>query len=366
MSIEFSTERWQLVKDNSRKWWAHELDRPLIQIRVGGYEAKRPKPEIPWHHFTSFYDTSVPAAKIVDWWEYNLQSSRFLGDAFPHVMPYFGAGVAAAFMGADLFNGAEGKTTWFRPKRIKAARDLSLRHDPADPWWPRVREICKAAGERFGGLVQIGMTDLGGCLDLVSTFRPGENLLLDLYDSPDQVKRLAWEAHDCWWDYFGQLDALCGPQNPGYSCWTSIYSQTPYYMLQCDFSYMIGPDMFDEFVKPELAASCRRLANAFYHLDGPGQLPHLDSLLSIPELRGIQWVSGAGQPEITEWPDVYRRIHKAGKLIQIFQRQSKAGMKALDIIADQIGTTKGIIMLGDVGRRGEEAAMKFLERHRAV
>ena len=61
--------------------------------------------------------------------------------------------------------------------------------------------------------------------------------------------------------------------------------------------------MFDES-KPELAASCRRLKNAFYHLDGLGQLPHLKSLLSIPELKGIQWVPGDGQPDVTEWPAV--------------------------------------------------------------
>jgi 5-methyltetrahydrofolate--homocysteine methyltransferase len=68
-------------------------------------------------------------------------------------------------------------------------------------------------------------------------------------------------------------------------------------MLSSDFSYLIGPAMFDEFVKPGLADSCRRLPHSFYHLDGPGQLAHLDSLLAIAELDGIQWVPGAGQPE---------------------------------------------------------------------
>ena len=31
-----------------------------------------------------------------------------------------------------------------------------------------------------------------------------------------------------------------------------IYSEKPYYPLQCDFSAMISPDMFEEFVLPEL------------------------------------------------------------------------------------------------------------------
>ena len=51
---------------------------------------------------------------------------------------------------------------------------------------------------------------------------------------------------------------------------------------------MLGPEHFEEFVKPEIVASCNRLGNSFYHLDGVGQIRHLDSLLAIAELKGIQ------------------------------------------------------------------------------
>lgn len=365
MPVDFSADRWAIVKENYRKWWAHELRRPLIQLTFVGYEPVRPKPDIPFHHFASFYGLSVPVEKVVDWWEYNLETVRFSTDAFPHVIPYFGPGVAAAFMGAELVNGIGAGTTWFHPPGDKAPAELSLRHDPNGPWWPRVCDCYRAARDRFGGQVQIDMTDLGGNLDLLSTFRPSERLLLDLYDAPDEVKRLTWEGHDRWWDYFDRLAALCGYDNPGYTAWCPIFSEKPYYMLQCDFCYMIGPRMFDEFVKPELSASCRRLVNPFYHLDGPGQLPHLDSLLEIEELKGIQWIPGDGSPDITQWPDVYRRIHKAGKLIQFYSSQSKRGLESLDVIAEQIGTAEGLIMIGDVNRKDEEKARRFLEKYGA-
>ncbi|HAA85647.1 MAG TPA: hypothetical protein DCE14_04750, partial [Kosmotogaceae bacterium] len=54
-----------------------------------------------------------------------------------------------------------------------------------------------------------------------------------------------------------------------------------------------------------------------YDLDGKGQLPHLDLLLSLEGLHDIQWVSGEGQPEASEWPDVLSRIREAGKFVQI-------------------------------------------------
>jgi 5-methyltetrahydrofolate--homocysteine methyltransferase len=118
---------------------------------------------------------------------------------------------------------------------------------------------------------------------------------------------------------------------------------------------MIGPDMFDEFVKPELEACCRKLTNAFYHLDGPGQLPHLDSLLQIEELAGVQWVPGAGQPDVTHWPEVYRKIHEAGKLIQLW-----GGPRVLDTVAEQVGTAEGIIVIGGAPMEEREEIIEWM------
>ena len=76
---------------------------------------------------------------------------------------------------------------------------------------------------------------------------------------------------------------------------------------------MISPEMFGEFVLPELRQSCKRLERSFYHLDGKGELPHLPQLLEIEELDGIQWVPGAGNGTPLDWLDVYRMIAAADK-----------------------------------------------------
>lgn len=56
---------------------------------------------------------------------------------------------------------------------------------------------------------------------------------------------------------------------------------------------MIGTDMFEEFVLHTLQRDCLALTNTLYHLDGEGELRHLDRLLSIPALKAVQWVPGA-------------------------------------------------------------------------
>jgi 5-methyltetrahydrofolate--homocysteine methyltransferase len=187
-------------------------------------------------------------------------------------------------------------------------------------------------------------------------------LLLDLYDHPAAVKRVASELLELFHRFYEELADAMQADRHGYSDWSRIYCERPCHMLSSDFCYMIGPEMFDEFVKPTIEPSCRRLPRSFYHLDGPGQLPHLDSLLAIKELDGIQWVPGAGQPECDRWPEVYARIRAAGKKIQVM-----GGLDVFERVLQQLGGPgPGIINLYDDARdfdaKDEVEVRRRLER----
>ncbi len=359
MPIDFSYDRWEKVKEDARLWWSGELERPLIQLALWGRDPGRPEPTTPAISRDVIYDLSISPEDIVDRWDYELSCQKFMGDAFPQKWTDFGPGVVAAFMGANP-KPATG-TVWFQPVEHQEIADIKFQYDAENIWLNRVKDICRVATERWEGLVQIAMTDLGGTMDALSTFRPGKELLLDLYDHPDEVKRLTWDIHRLWWQYFDEINQVLQPTNPGYTAWATIYSETPYYMLQCDFCYMISPAMFDEFVKPEFTETCRKMDHPFYHLDGPGQLLHLDSLLSIEDLSGVQWVPGDGQPGLTEWPEVYRKIRKAGKLIQLW-----GGFDTLDKLAEQLGSPEGIVIMISAHISQEEEAKALLRKYGAL
>lgn len=339
MSLDFGPERWQKLKTNYRAWWNGELDRPIVAVTVRDRDPGRPMPETPMLTQATCADLSIPADKLIDRIDYELSTFHYLGDAYPFFsMGIFGPGVVAAFLGARLSN-ATGNV-WFHPEADLPLSAYRFRFDPDNVWFRRIRDIYVAGMKRWQGQVLMGMTDLGGAVDIVSTFRPGETLLMDLYDCPDEVKRVTWEVHEAWHRYYQALNEVLQPVNPGYSDWGGIYSETPGYMFQCDFCYMIGPGMFEEFVQPELAASFARVDHAFYHLDGIGQLPHLDALTRLPALKGIQWVAGAGQPCLAHWPDVFRKIAASGKKMQIRDWR----FSSLAAVIEQIGTRKGIQM----------------------
>lgn len=361
MTIHFDQQRWERIKADASAWWRGELERPLIQARLHGADPGRPEPDLPCYEFTSFYDQSIPAEAIVDRWDYDLSATRYLGDAFPQVRPNFGPGVIAAFMGCPLENGED--TVWFHALEDSDLSTLTLRVDENNPWYRRIVSLTKAAIDRWQGLVQIGMTDLGGNLDILASLRDTQPLLLDLFDKPEEVERLNQESHTCWWQCFEAFNRILQPANPGYSSWAEIYSESPHYILQCDFCFMLSPDMFQRFVRPELEQSAGRLSQSFYHLDGPGQLNHLDALLKIDSIQGIQWIPGAGQPEIDQWPEVYRKIHQAGKLIQIYDHQYSGGFEILDILVDQIGSTLGILYMINADISKQDTIEKLLEKY---
>ena len=103
----------------------------------------------------------------------------------------------------------------------------------------------------------------------------------------------------------------------GSTSWSDMWSEGRTQTVQCDFCCMISPEHFRKFALPWLEYEISCLDHAVYHMDGPGQVRHLDDLLSLPQLHTIQWVPGAGQAAAPAWLDMLRKIQKAGKSLQV-------------------------------------------------
>ena len=336
MPVDFTPDRWEAVKETYRHWWAGELPRPILDLVLDGRDPGRPEPKAPILSQATCADLSISVEALIDRLDYELSKSVFLGDSFPMLhMESFGPGVGAAFLGARL-DTSTGRV-WFHPPAELPIEEIHLSYDPDNIWLRRIKNICAAGMDRWQGRVQIAMTDIGGALDILSTFRPSENLLMDLIDSPDEVKRLIGEIHLLWNRFYAEIDAILHPQSPGYATWCRIFSNQPYYIHQCDFCYMISPDMFREFVHDDLATSSREMPRCFYHLDGRGQLPHLDMILAIDRIAGVQWVPGDGAAPADHWIDVYRRIFAAGKKTQLF-----GDIEPARKVIDQLGVGPGV------------------------
>lgn len=311
--LEFSAADWARIARDWGAWWAGTLDRPLAFIEI---DARTGQVWTPEGHLTQ-YGLETPVAELLDAEEQSLRQIEVYGDAYPKWWVNFGAGAVAAFLGSPV-EYATG-TTWFSPlPGLEALADLHPVYDHDNPWWRRVQEVTRGAVARWGARVAIGLTDLGGNLDILASLRGTDRLLMDVIDVPEEVERLREAITALWLRYFDTLCAMIAPAGRGITCWAPCWAPDRGYMLQSDFCYMISPRMFRRFVLPDLTACCNAMDYAFYHMDGKGQLPHLDQLLSIPTLRGVQWQPGDGQPRADGWLDVLARIRQAGKLCQVY------------------------------------------------
>jgi hypothetical protein len=309
---EFTETDWSRLETDWTDWWSGKLKRPLVTVVTADADAR---PEA-GDDFLTRFPVDMPVEAIIANREHRLDRIHYYGDAVPKYWVNFGAGIMGAFLGAGVeYNTG---TTWFHELPLASLSDLSLTYDPDNFWWKRVQAVTQAAADHWAGRVVIAYTDLGGNLDILASLRGTQKLLMDLIDAPDEVERLIHEITGLWLRYFNELEALLPAEQRGRACWAPPWSPSKGYMLQSDFCYMISPAMFDRFVLPDLQTCCNMLDYCFYHMDGRGQLVHLDRLLSIENLRGIQWQPGDGQPLADGWLDVLRRIRESGKLCQVF------------------------------------------------
>lgn len=352
MDIHFTPDDWARIKRDWGAFWAGELDRAMVIIETCNVpEGVLEKlPEAPG--FVAQLPLNMSADEVVDRYEARLPYQRWYGDSFPRWFVNFGPGSIAAYLGAKM--GVRRETVWFEPAEIRELADIHLRFDPDNAIYRHTLDISRRAAERWKGQVCVGYPDLGGNLDILASLRTTERLLMDTMDCPEQIDRLIGEITTHWLEYFEAFHAA-DENGCGHTAWMSHWSPGRTYVLQCDFSYMISPEMFRRFVVPDLTACCRRLDHSFYHLDGKGALPHLDALLEIKELDGIQWVAGAGNPGSAYWPEVLSRIRKAGKLCMVFGTPEEM----LKIAREH--SPKGFFMHTG-GFRDEEEIQNFLKQ----
>jgi len=305
---------WEHVSRRYRLWWDRQADGPLVCFK----RCKPPAECKPTRYegWDCRYGLDTPAEQVIEeFYAAEVENKECYGDAFVSYWPNFGPGMLAVLLGSE--GRIEPGTVWFG--RIEGADvdTLRIEADFEHPWWRRVEELIVTACQLLPEWIAVGFTDIGGNLDIAASLLGTEQLLVDMGEKPDAVRRIVDAITGVWQAAYARLYELIRRHRPGTTAWAQLWAPGKTYMLQSDFAYMISPQMFDAFVAPDLRSCCRMLDYAFYHLDGAGQIPHVEHLLGIEKLRGIQWIPGAGQPQGASWPDLLRRIVASGRLIQV-------------------------------------------------
>ncbi|MDR0219817.1 MAG: hypothetical protein LBI54_00240, partial [Lachnospiraceae bacterium] len=254
-----------------------------------------------------------------------LSNTYYGQDSLPSVFVNLGPGVQAALLGApyllqpdSVWFGLEPPITdWHTIPEFKTDREHEL--------YKAINAITRALCANSQGRFAVSFTDIGGQYDVLYSLR-GADLLTDFLEYPEIIVEAERRLDAEFLRYFFELRDLIAPSGLGYSNWIPVLGDEPWYPFQCDLSVMISPAMFERFVLPSLDKVSAAIGRGIYHLDGPGEINHLDMILSLKHINAVQWVPLPQQVPHQPWVmlqdyademsfGVYRRCLAAGKKV---------------------------------------------------
>ena len=292
------------ARDRLRAFWGRSsLGRPALHVTVRADSSSNATPE--WDHPEICQrDRDL----MPEWQAYcarrAMNSVTYLAEAMPGFHVNWGGflGMLPLLAGGDY---EYHESAWIQTIKDVWRRPLP-RFDPHAPTmvplercYDAVQSVVGSSGFVTPPLNMDGLTTL-------SLFRTPDLLCIDMVDSPDLVTR--WSAaltdiyiavHEHIYRRLGAGLSLCffGPMAEGRS-----------EGVQCDFAVNLSPEMFREFVLPDLRRMTDFFDRSLYHLDGTCQMRFLDELCSLPKLSGIQWNPETTATSPLHWLDALRAI----------------------------------------------------------
>ncbi|MBT3343574.1 MAG: hypothetical protein HN712_03275 [Gemmatimonadetes bacterium] len=329
------------VRDRLTHWWTGgSLGRPPLLITV---PRDKPLLDLPprdepegWvtHYSTSDFDYRLHLALNA------CNGQHYLGEAMPCTAPDLGANCLALYLGC---RGVEMPgTVWFEPC-IDTPDSAVFDIDPHNDDWDFTQRLAQAQLQQGGERFLTSFPDLIEGLDTLAAMRGTQALLVDLLERPEWVEASLTRITELYFHYYDALYELISDERGGSHFWAWAPGRMA--KLQCDFSAMISPDMYQQFMVPVLNAMCPRFDHCMYHWDGPGAVEHLDAMLTVSDLDMIQWTPGAGAEPVADrvWWPLYHRIIDADKKVILL---GVDGLEAVAQLQREFGPQLEKFMLG--------------------
>ncbi|GHV72734.1 hypothetical protein AGMMS49940_00360 [Spirochaetia bacterium] len=291
-------------------WYEGEiLDRPPVRFTRHNAEFEvvdtsgRTWPSLKDRWFDAEYQLEKLAKEI--------GTKKFLAETFPVYWPNLGPNVFAACYGCPYKYGET--TGWAEPMFEEWPSKFPV-FDWNSEYVKKLDELTDLAIEQGKDRFLTGYTDIHGGMDLAAAFRGTTPLLTDLYDEPEAVRAWCDFYFEDFTAFYDRYDAKLKEHKQLSVTWLNIPSFGKMHVPAEDFAAMISTEHFLEFARPNIVKECLHMDHNIFHVDGKGVAVHLDEILSLPKLHGIQWVQGMAEDlPILQWIPLIKRILAAGK-----------------------------------------------------
>ncbi len=323
MDLEFKQD-FDTVRENWSRFWAGTLNRPII-LASAVKEGVTPVPMPKWGAaFSQKYEDVVDQALR------SAETQEYLGDYVPVFLPSIIVDLMPAFMGAEIISVKESwGTDAHAVPFIKDLNSAEIKIDRNSQWWGKWVSLCECIKRKCAGRMVFGTAyPAYNNLDTLSAIRGNEELMMDLYDNPEGVHHAMRQIVKAGHELFDEACRIFEFEKYGCATGHGFYSDGFAGTPQCDFGFNIGKEHFDEFALPYLKQEIALLDAVEYHLDGPGNITHAESICGIEKISVIQWVPGVGGDEKKDWTWLYEKIDNLGKGLWLWAESPEQAVRA--------------------------------------
>ena len=349
-------KNWEKTKKRFEAFWHGDyLDRAIMRIETprDGSNYKPPVPNA--GELECFYtDPNWMIERNVQ----RFENTYYTGDGYASIWIRFATGGHCCYAKGSKIEYTD-RTVWVHPSIYDWEADF-IEFDKNSPLLKQHEHLLSCLCAEAKGRYMVGNYDHCGNLDALASLRGSSELLMDFLTEPDRVKEGIRKIQEMqkysmkrFWDI--QLPSNGGTVN----AWMGTFCEQRHIQVQCDLSVMISREIFEEFALPDLEFYNDWPGKSIYHLDGQEQLRHLDMILSVKGLDGIQWTPVDGQPRTSHFLPELKRIQAAGKLLVVFPYPEEVELLSREL------SHKGLFMkiLGVRNQAEADHLLKIVEQN---
>lgn len=377
---------WEGTKEKFTNYWKHQnTGRPLMCVIArkpelekysdgtpteGGYldqicqgKYYNLPEELRW---TDMEDKYQNAERIVERYRYFCDTHYFLGESFPNLNIDFGPGSLAAYLGSEI--GFKEDTVWFNKCLDTWEGVPKLTFDPENKWFKKHIQLAKDCRELAGNDFYVDMPDLMENIDVLASLRGAQDVLFDLLDEGEMVGERIQEVTDLYYEYYDRFYDIIKDEEGG-NAYTvfQIWGPGKTVKLQCDFSAMMSPEDFRQYIQPSLRTQSEKADHVLYHLDGPAAIKHMDALMEIDGIDALQWTSGDAGPDGTlpDWDVIYDKAIAAGKSIwvKVYSGEFEDWIKNVDRIVKKYGSHSLFLLFPEMSMEQAEYLLDYADKN---
>ncbi len=293
---------WEMSKKRMAAFWEHEIiDRPVLQIYID--EPNVEPDEMDAYGFEDRWTDPETFVRV----ERN-SVRKYLGEGYPSAYPNWAS--VPEMLGCEMQYAQN--TIWSHPA-ANSILDLSAEKITIDsPVVTKKLDFLEKSAKLFGDDVFLGMPPFGNSGDDIAKVLGYQQICFDLYDEPEAVITLDKKITDFSIKCYDACYEAISKHMDGTSWWLPAWHPRKSVLIEFDLGGMISPEMYKLFL-PHLIERAEHAERSIYHLDGPGALVHLDTILAQKEFDAVQWEPGTGGDSFSSYLPVMKRIQDAGK-----------------------------------------------------